>query len=80
MISESDKYNAAVFVQLLDAALADEPDSIEDALEQALTAFSPEATPKQRKDYVASLCDTITDDAGELREDWQDLVIEEHAA
>lgn len=80
MISDQDRFNAAVFVQFLEEELDKQPEDIQDALCETVFRFSPAATPHQVNACVGSVYETITDEEGELLPNWRDLIIEEHAA
>lgn len=78
--TETDRYNAALFVSYLEEAVSKNADDLEEAVGEALFRFSPDATAAQKAAYVEDITDTITDDEGSLRSNWRDLIIEEHAA
>lgn len=76
--TETDRYNAALFVHFLEEEFNKEREAVEDAVCDAILRFSPAATPAQVNAYVEDITDTITDGEGELLPNWRDLVISNH--
>lgn len=75
---EAQRYEAALFNQLLAGEFHKAPHDLKGGVGRALVRFSPGASPSQQRAYTESLLSTILNEEGEIHSDWPQKVIEEH--
>lgn len=79
MTTDREKYLASLYTQFLKQELKKAPGDIRGSVGRALVRFSPNATPAERREYVDSIVDTISDDSGYIFNDWSERIVHEHA-